>query len=535
MAIKKKKNLLPSALDFQIERFIGLLEVYNKKLPHPRNKKNYPFLRHFYKQFIIDQNIRALEVSTPLYQKIKTLANQQFPVKTLWNLCIDGRVRSILMHGASAGVGSNVRVPAGILREFVRGKNGKLILERSSDFASLLKRALEKSQNDIVTEVFDSHIGCNDRLFEEQLKGKYPKDSGLLADVSHKMQMAQASIAYTEETFKGEKTLLVIQTSFDPNKGSLYMGLETQDALLYVYKNGNAYTSEVLERLTGLGRIISTEELVLQQEIKEVFDKHAFNLDWQKKYTKSAKLFWEAIALMKKSLTPVIEKKLLRVYPKLFRNDKIAKIELEERVMLLLTNSFSVYLHKLTNTHFYPYGQHKEAGVKVGESGYPPYNVSTFSVFSFEEKDLPSNIMLAASLVRTNRKENRVFDMSKNFDDQLDFSQATIPIIALETVRDTLSEKEWQKLQNVDWKDLPDNWDVISDDAFFDYLSSKGVSQMGVGIAVNNLRRKLSVMYEMHSLISSRLVEQYTAVLPVITSGNRKIRLMIPFIKLGFL
>src|SRR3989344_5630561 len=110
MAIKKKKNLLPSALDFQIERFIGLLEVYNKKLPHPRNKKNYPFLRHFYKQFIIDQNIRALEVSTPLYQKIKTLANQQFPVKTLWNLCIDGRVRSILMHGASAGVGSNVRV-----------------------------------------------------------------------------------------------------------------------------------------------------------------------------------------------------------------------------------------------------------------------------------------------------------------------------------------------------------------------------------------------------------------------------------------
>lgn len=533
MAIKKKnkRNLLSTVLDFQIERFIGLLEVYNKKLPHPRNKKIYPFLRHFYKQFIIDQNKRALEISTPLYQKIKILANEQFPVKTLWNLCIDGRVLGILMHGASAGVGRSVRVPGGMLREFVRGKNGKLMLEKSSDFAMLLKRALEKSQNDIVTEVFDSHIACATRLDEENLKGKYPKDSGLLADVSHKMQMAQAAISYVQEVFNGEKTLLVIQTSFDPHRGSLYMGLETQDALLYVYKNGNAYTPEVLEKLTELGKIISTEELVSEKEIEEVFEKYKFSLSWEKKYIKSAKLFWESISAMKKTLTPFIEKKLLRIYPKLYKNDKITKIEMEERTMLILTNAFSLYLHN----HLYPHGQHKEEGVKVGESGYPPYNISTFSVFSFEEKDLPNSIQLATSLVRTNRKESRVLDNSRNFDDSISFAQAPVPIIVLEIVWDTLSDKEWQKLQSIDWKDMPENWDTMTEDAFLDYLSNKGILQLGVGIAINNLRRKLSVMYEIHSPISSRLIEQYSVALPVITSGNRKIRLVIPFVKLGFI
>src|SRR5438105_4091232 len=114
---KSKKTLLPKSLEAQIERFVGVLETYNKKLPHSRNKKNYPFIRHFLREYILDQNKRALEVSSPSYEKIKELANDQFPVKTLWDLCIDGRVLSILAHGASAGVGSSVRLPGGILRE----------------------------------------------------------------------------------------------------------------------------------------------------------------------------------------------------------------------------------------------------------------------------------------------------------------------------------------------------------------------------------------------------------------------------------
>lgn len=542
----KKKQLLPKTLEAQIERFIGVLETYNRKLPHPRSKKNYPYLLHFYKHFALDQNARSEEVSTPLYQKIKELAESQFPAKTLWNFCIDGRVLSILAHGATARVGSSVRVPGGMLREFVRGKDGRLILEQSSDFAILLKKALLGTPNNILAEVFDSHVGCAARDAEENLKGKCPQDTGLLADVSHKMQMAQAAIAFAKQTFGDKKKLMVILTSFDPHTGFMYMGLETQDALLYGYKRGNAYTEEILRHLANVGRIISTEDLITDETIKKTFVQYRFTLVWKEHYVRSAKLFWESVASMKKSILPIIEKKLIHIYPHLERQDEFSRVEFEERAMLLLTNAFSGYLLNLAgkakkqkglqdDAHpYYPFGIHREEGVKIGEGGYPPYTISMFTVFSFEERNLPSNIQLATSLIRGNRKEGRVTDGSGNFTDSLEFSQGSVPLVVTEIVRDPLTQKEWQKLAAVDWRDLPEYWDAMGDDAFYTYLRTKGIMHFDVALAINNLRRKLAVMFDMHSPISSRLIEQYMVALPIISSRNRTIRFVVPFVKLGF-
>lgn len=545
--MKAKTDLLSKNLALQIDRYITTLEKYNRKLPHPRAKNNYPFLRDFIKYFIEDQNARAIEVGSLEYQKIKEVANKMFPVRTLWNLCVDGRVLAILMHGACAQVGSSVRVPGGILREFVRGEDGQQKLREDSDFAKLVKNALEKSSTNILAEVFDSHLGCAARQEEELLKGKVQSDFGLQADVSHKMQMAKATTEFVNNTFGQEKQLVVILTSFDPHTGFLYMGLETDAAFLFAQKH-DGYTRDVFKQLVASSKIISTEVLAQEPLVRSVFEKYAFSLDWKEDYIKSARSFWGSIAAMRKTLLPHFHRKIAVIYPRLRSDDRLGKIELEERAILLLTNAFSGYLHNLerksqkdvskqephAHTTFYPYGVHKEEGVKVGEGGYPPYHSSIFSVFSFEEKNLPYHVQLAALLVRTNRREGRVTDRFGYFHNPIIFAQASLPIIVTEVVRDPLTSDQWQKLSATDWSDLPENWDTISDDLFFAYLHTKGIFHMGVALAVNNLRKKLAVLYEWYNPTSSRITEQYGVAFPVIVSRNRRVHLLVPFVKLGF-
>src|SRR5690606_36982889 len=103
-------------------------------------EKDYIFLKDFYLRFLADRNTRSDDVSSTEYAQIKKLANEQFPAVTLWNFCMDGRVLSVLSNGASAGVGSSVRVPGGILREFVYGDDGKLMLLENSNFAFIMRR-----------------------------------------------------------------------------------------------------------------------------------------------------------------------------------------------------------------------------------------------------------------------------------------------------------------------------------------------------------------------------------------------------------
>src|SRR3989338_269804 len=92
------KKVLPRHIARQIDTYIDLLQQYNKKLPHPRVRENYPFIRYFFKHFIKDQNARAMEIDSLMYDNVLKIANAQFPVKTLWILCIDGRVLSVLEH-----------------------------------------------------------------------------------------------------------------------------------------------------------------------------------------------------------------------------------------------------------------------------------------------------------------------------------------------------------------------------------------------------------------------------------------------------
>lgn len=535
----------------QVSHFISLLEEYSSKRPSPRSREDYDYLRDFFPRLIDDHNVRIVEVESREYKKALQLAQQQFPHKPFWILCMDGRVLTILMYGGSAHIDDSIRVPGGILREFVRGKDAKFKLQEDSVYAQLLKRALDNSPTDAIAEIFDSHIGCAARKAEEGSRGKYPEDSGLLTDVLHKKQMIDAAERFVEEEYRGMKRLFPIQTSFDPHTGFLYMGLETDSAFRYAVDSSRVYTEEVLRALVKEGKILSAESIADDPKMKKIFNKYDFDLAWKTHYVESAMKFWEAIAAMKRDVLPLIEEKVKAVFPNLRdTNNKDATDQLALRSILLLTNTFSGFLQNKHPEgepvhngdshskfhHRYAYGIHEEEGIKLTEGGYPPHKISMFTVFSLIENKLPGNMELAAMLVRSNRMDGRIEDHSGNFPDKKEFTKAPVPVVMLELVRDgRLTEADWKALEEIDWFDLVEmDWDHMTYEEFDNYIEAKGKLAQPIANAIIKLKRKMGVIFDAQRTISHHLVNHDQVILPLLMDHTRKIRCLIPFVKLGF-
>jgi hypothetical protein len=320
------------------------------------------------------------------------------------------------------------------------------------------------------------------------------------------------------------------------------MGLETDAAIAYAKKvaeriesGGNEgyqwqYTNDILEHLVTEEKIISTKYLVKDPTIEKILNVHIFTPDWQHTYVYSAKRFWEGVVACKPELTQILKEKLIHIYPHL--QEIKFKDELDERVMLLLTNLFSGYL--LNHSGHYPYGEHREECVKVSPGGFPPYDISAFVVLSSDEKNLMSNIQLSVSLVRSNRKAQRVQDRSGLFSSLTAFVQAPVPIILQEIIREPLTNHEWDALANIDWEDLPNNWEKMSDVVFFRYLQKKGEVHIAAALAINNLRRRMSILFDPDHVTSERLVSQHITALPTVMDAGRRTHFIVPFVKLGF-
>jgi hypothetical protein len=552
----------------QVESFISGLEAYNDLKPEHarRDPKNYAFLRQFLGDVFRERNARTYELETSDYLQTVALAQSEFPTPMYWVDCMDGRVLEVIKHGVSFGIGNSIRVPGGILREFVRGRDAKLMLMEKSAYADQLQFAFQKA--DVITEVFDSHLSCAARKAEEQTSGKDPHDAGLYADVMHKKEMAAALNRHVAEIYKGKKKAIAIQTSFDPHSGFMYMGLETEHALAYAkgMAAGQAeiedndgdqsnrkvskpeYTDEVLSNLKNLGAIIDTQSLSQIPEIYRVFQEECnFHIDWKKDYVGSAIRFWSAVESIKGQVAPIIRDQVINIYPHL--NEPENATELDARVMLLLTNTLSGYLH---NVHEMPeieetveseeqsrygYGVHREQIIKVYEGGQPPYDISAF-VINPGVRDLATNIELAASLVRANRKSQRITDSTGIFEDPSEFAEAVVPVIVQEIVRGNVSEDEWEQLTNIDWYDednpLPEDWDRMSSSEFYTFLTNHGVNNLSLAKGINNLRLRMAQLYDPNVPTSSHLIEQYKIALPTISGRNRRNRCVLPFMKSGF-
>ena len=105
-----------------------------------------------------------------------------------------------------------------------------------------------------------------------------------------------------------------------------------------------------------------------------------------------------------------------------------------------------------------------------------------FAVQSSVEKNLPANIEISASLVRKNRVEGRVIDPTNSFASPTEFAQASLPLVVQEIVRDPLTENEWRKLGGVGWSDIPEEWESMSDNEFFNYLHTKENIPFGIAV-----------------------------------------------------
>lgn len=563
-----KINLFfPSFLRIQLDHIIDLYSRYNQFLPEEikRSQRSINFVRHFYASFLIDRNRRAHEVKNGAYDKVVEKSRKILPTPTFFVICMDGRVKIIHIAGFPAGTASAIRTPGGALNEFIR-IDGNLTLEPNSTFARKLLDASRKAK--YTTQIFDSHLFCAARAREEAATGNQPADAGLFRDVIHKKEMIKAVANFLKREDSGNNVLL-LQTSFNPVTGYLYMGLETDFAIKYAKAKTTAeakkkgknvemaskyaeYTKETIAELIKAGKIIATGELISHPKIKREFEANWFSLNREERFVEDSGAFFEKIGKMYSTLSPILQKKVLEVYPMLKSSDERSRIELKERIIVLLTNAFNTFLSNRTHhemeylgmseEHYeeeghYKYCEHTEEGVKVSEGGHPPYDIPMFVIYGEDIENLSSRIELSSQLVRGNRKAQRVKDSSGQYTNPEEFSMAPVPVVMQEIIRNEknlkIAEQDWKQLETVDWSDLPKNWDSMADEDFNRYLTGKGLGNFLLFQGIGRLRRKMARIYDPSQETSSHLKDFYKTALPIVCDEGRQTHAIIPFLKVA--
>lgn len=563
---------VPEHLRQQLSGMMDLYRNYNDKLPseYARSEADFKFLEAFYLGFIADRARRSAEIATPEYEATVEKANSLLPMSVFEVLCMDGRVKLVHTNGFTAGIGSAIRTPAGMLNEFIR-RDGTLVLDKNSNFSKQLFNKLDRYDN--VAEVFDSHWTCAARIGEEAATGSHPDDKGLLRDVITKKEMIQATkkmLAKNPDAIRN-KNIAFIQTTFNPFTGFMYMGLERDESIEFAknLKRQKAdesgddpreeekyaeFTKEVLADLIGGGDIISTGALIEEDVVKSAFDSAAFDVDWQHDYVNSAEKYWNAIEQLKGDLLGHLEEKVVSLYPDLGNDDDASKKEREERAMLLLTNAFNGYLHNNSHSEteylqmddheyeektVYPYGTHMEQGVKVSEGGHPPYDIMMFVVYNKDLENLPGWVELASGIVRNNRSRSSkpVKDPTRPNRTPDQVERLPVPIIVQEIIRNEekvkISDESWQNFESIVWDDLPKDWDTMGQDDFTDYLVSKGIGDVLLRKGIERTRRTMARLYEPQTKTAPHLKELFKTAIPIICDEDRVTHGIIPFAKVG--
>lgn len=558
---------LPEHLQNKLDDTMQLYRKYNEKLPESlqRSERDFTFIEHISASFLLDRNHRAADVSQERYQNVVEKALSRLPMRTFFVLCMDGRVKIIHTNGMSADTASAIRTDAGMLQEFQRNDAG-LTLQENSSYAKMLVNSSQKGSR--VTQVLDSHYTCAARKAEEEATGHYPTDWGLYRDVIYKKEMAESARKFLTENNVGDNVSF-LQTTFNPVTGYVYMGLERDEALLFAQEKAKQkaqsegkdplraakhaeYSKDVLKELIAEEKIISTGQLIFDEKIKAAFEREFFDIDRVNEYVDSAEKFWDKIDILWDELLPTFKEKILNVYPELKSDKEDASKELEERAMLLLTNSFNTYLvnknhnemeylemddHEYEEKEFYAYGIHNEAGVKVSAGGHPPYQIPMFVIYSNDIENLSDRIELSSKLVRKNRKEGRVKDDSGQFTDPDEFTEAPVILVMQEIIRDeekvSISAKDWQEFEQINWDDMPKDWDTSSDEELRKYLINKGIGNTLLADGLLRLRQKMARIYHPSQKTSAHLLDLYKITLPIVCDDHRKTHAIVPFLKVA--
>jgi len=516
-------RLVPESLQRQLQTYGELLgNTYKTEV----SVQALQYTSAYVGNILRSRNLRAIEVQSDEVERAAKIANNLYSAPPLQILCIDGRVVPVLVGGFSAGIGGALRLPGGEVKEVVRDyldPSGIYKIIPGSNLDNMFDQAFEKY--DRINEILDSHIGCAAKKTDEMARGRSLSDDGLLKDVKRKKQIAQAMIKHVESKYQGTKQVTPIQFSFDPHNGFGYMGLETDEALTFA-ESAKGFNSEVLTSLTQSGKILSTQALVFDPKIQEVFMKNVFPIDWKNEYAQSADHFWTNISTMHAELIPYLKQKIKHIY-----KDTITEEELSDRALLLLSNAYSGFLHNYEQQ--YAYKEHVEEGINVSVGAYGPFDMPFFAVHNHDVDNLPGTVAFAATIVRGNRTSDRIAKPAL-FEKKSDFIEAPVVTMVAETLR--LEDVSLDHITNMDFSDLPYvNWYNMTDSEFSTYLTTKqkDISFIEYDL-LNDLRKKMIRLYTSRVSTADQLLEGNLIAFPVITGKNREIKAIIPFFMKGY-
>lgn len=500
--------------------------------------KNLAYLKVFLTDVVEERNRRAEEIQSPEIAKAAALANAYFPLTPYAIMCIDGRVTITYRWGMFGGMkAGSVQIPAGdSTTDFLRDeKTGELFLDPSSKLARTISDAQDRPGTGSIVELLDSHTHCAARKDSEKKVGRPIKDDGLMQDVIRKKDMAQAMRDFGKK--KQGKGVMPIQGSFDPHTGFAYVGLESDQALEYAKKHGG-FTEAVLGQLIADGVILSSKSLAeeFNEDFEVAWKSFETEFSWETNYKKTALQLWTEITKMSSKLLPLVEKKIQDVYS-LTKGQ-----ELDMRARLLLASAFNSFC----NTHVsssnpdgkYHAAEHQESFISVTRRDFGPFEKYMGFRVSEDIERLPEMVTFAAGIVRTNRAKGRV-KKPDQYRTKAEFIAAPVGTFVKELLVDPkITAQHWESFTKLDWSFLEQiDWMTLSDRDFQAALQGKNpdiIVPTALSVAILNLREKMKALYNPADASANMLVEGNIVAVPIITDGNRRLRVVVPFFKRGY-
>lgn len=521
------------------EQFLALFDLSAAR--SPLLKKYEDFLLEDSGSFYKERNHRAKEAESLRTSEAPEIANELLPASTATVLCMDGRMGTVRVFLMGAGIGSASKSAGGFVPECVKGEGDELVLLKETRFAQDLMGLAKKAKKGRLAQVLVSHTACAAAGGELAKLGRTDADGGLKMDVQNKRQACRAMAKFVEANVPACR-LMPIQFTFDILNGYGYMGLETDTAMRTVSEK-EGFTASELERLAKEKTLISTKEIA--GELDNLFSRLDKNRpDWREDYKVSLESAWKNIRKLAKNeeVKRILSDKIKTIYPHLASIDEPegkkkedAEAELQERMMLLLLNSFAGYLNNIDG---YQNEEHKEHSVRVGDREFGPFNTEVLGVSGSNLSVLTTEIGLAVGIVRKNRVSGKTP------------GDPEAPVsLRVEKVVRGINQKDWDLISSLDFSDLKDmNWFTVesglrgmSDEKFREYVSGKATAAAKNGhelshvsfeqffLAINRLREKMTLIYRPGGLLSSQVMNGNIFPIPALSDRNRCTRLIVPF------
>ncbi len=446
-------------------------------------------------------------------------------------LCIDGRVLVETVFGLS---GTSFRTPAADISDALLMNGGGLRLIDGAFTAEILSRVKEYGKAVII---LDSHSHCAAKGKEVLSAFGIPSpDHGLLEDVRRKKLITEAIREFANRTYgeEGGRKVMVIQTSFDVDRGFLFMGLEQESVLSESRVQAEGFVGTVLESLSREGKILSSELLSRVDNLLPLCEdasRRVGAIDFQERYGESMEKLWSFIDEAGRVANPIISREVGRLFD-------CGPDERRVRSALLLSNMLLGYL--LNSKGVYPYSEHRESVVVVTKYARGSYGTAIpFPVNNGGGETLSSVVDFAASIVRDNRGKGRFSESEGRFisecfgEDSNSFVASPVAVLLSERVREDIPELIIQALVELDWERV--SWADMSDGDLSGFLTDAvpGIPK-GVIESVIRLRSRVLALYSPGLPATRNLLSGQLALVPSIRTEEGRIIAVLPFFLSGY-